>query len=281
MKRFIDLTGQKFNELTPIRYVGSNKWGNALWLCKCDCGKDKIILGSDIKRGRSKNCGCSKLKHGHTKDGKPSKTYKSWDGMIQRCTNRNAENYEYYGGRGITVCDRWLEPNGKGFINFLTDMGEKPKGKSLDRVNNNKLINGYSPDNCRWATSKEQANNRRSNLDKKSLTIRKYDRRLRGCLNYLIQNGKDKINFSKYLPYNSKQLYEYLENIRSLQNNSCPMCNKSYNEIKYDIDHIVPISSAKTKKELLKLFDLANLSLLCYRCNRWIKKDKIVYIDVN
>lgn len=159
-----NLIGQKFNELIPIKYVGRNKWGNALWLCRCDCGKEKIILGSDIKRGRSKNCGCSKLKHGHTKNRKQSKTYKSWDSMIQRCTNKNTENYEYYGGRGITICDRWLEPDGQGFLNFLEDMGEKPEGKSLDRVDNNLLIEGYSPNNCCWSTRKEQANNRRNDL---------------------------------------------------------------------------------------------------------------------
>jgi len=272
MRRFIDLIGQKFNELIPIRYMGNNKWGNALWLCRCDCGKEKIILGSDIKRGRSKNCGCSKLKHCHARSKKISKTYKSWDGMIQRCTNPKNASYENYGGRGITICDRWLESNGKGFINFLADMGERPEGKSLDRRDNNKLICGYSPGNCKWSTKKEQANNRRSNLDKKSLLIRKYKCILMSVLNNL---KSKRINFSKHLPYGSRELCEHLNNILKVQNNCCPMCNKSYNDIKFDIDHIIPTSSAKTKEDLLKLFDLNNLSLLCFYCNRYVKRNKI------
>lgn len=101
------------------------------------------------------------IKHGHSKGGKFSRTYEVWKHIIQRCTNPNAPHYEYYGGRGITVCDRWNSRNGGSFENFLQDMNECPKGLSLDRINNNK---GYYKDNCRWSTSKEQCRNRRSNI---------------------------------------------------------------------------------------------------------------------
>lgn len=103
------------------------------------------------------------IKHGHTKTTWQSKTYTAWKHMKHRCYNKNNPYYKDYGGRGITVCDRWMEPNGIGFINFLEDMGEIPKGFELDRIDNNKLIDGYSPENCKLSTRKEQMRNTRRN----------------------------------------------------------------------------------------------------------------------
>jgi len=163
--KFIDLIGKRFGKLTPIKYIGKNKYGKSLLLCKCNCGNEKIIVGSSLKSGHTKSCGClikenrGVLKHGHAKRGKESITHRSWSDMLQRCNNPNYKRYQDYGGRGITVCDRWL-PENNGFINFLKDMGERPKGKSLDRIENNK---GYYPKNCKWSTPKEQCNNKRNN----------------------------------------------------------------------------------------------------------------------
>lgn len=148
----IDLTGQKFGKLIIIRFVQKDKWGHSCWLCKCDCDKEKIICDNDLKSGHTKSCGCLAATHGHTM----SITYKSWEGIVQRCTNPNHKNYNYYGGRGITLCKRWRK-----FTNFLGDMGERPGYKyTLDRINNDK---GYYKSNCQWATRKQQQRNRRDN----------------------------------------------------------------------------------------------------------------------
>lgn len=156
MGRFIDLTEQRFDRLIVIKQASKDKWRNILWSCLCDCGQEKIIRGSHLKSGATKSCGClheEKItKHGHNK----TKTYCSWAHVIQRCTNPKTENYDDYGGRGITVCRRWLK-----FNNFLKDMGESPEGYSIDRIDNNK---GYKKSNCRWATRKQQTRNMRNNL---------------------------------------------------------------------------------------------------------------------
>ena len=143
-----DLTGQNFGRLIVIKRVENDKSGNHRWLCRCDCGKEKVIRGSDLKNGHTKSCGCLKIKHGHTKNGKPDGIYKSWHDIIQRCTNPNCSNYKDYGGRGIMVCEEWLD-----FLNFEKDMikGWKP-GLTLERENNEL---GYDKENCEWITVQE------------------------------------------------------------------------------------------------------------------------------
>ena len=168
MSKFIDLTGQVFNRLTVVSYAGKNKYRCSLWNCICVCGNEKVVHSSNLKRGWTQSCGCLfkemirtlNTKHGHHKSGYTSPTYVSWRIMVQRCTNFNYIQYKDYGGRGITVCDRWSDTD-NGFINFLSDMGERPKGLVLSRININE---NYSPENCRWATRKECVNNRRNTI---------------------------------------------------------------------------------------------------------------------
>lgn len=161
----INLKNKRFGRLVVIAETEERRNKYVVWLCKCDCGNQIKVQSSYLLDKRTgygrKSCGCLmsdiKKKHGHTNSkGFRSKTYKSWDSMKQRCLNPNNKKYFLYGGRGITICERWLEENG--FENFLADMGERPEGKTLDRIDND---GNYEPSNCKWSTIKEQNNNRR------------------------------------------------------------------------------------------------------------------------
>ena len=157
MGKFIDLTNKTFNHWTVLEKGSYSSDGHIKWKCQCSCGFIKEVLGRDLRCGRSTCCTkCSQraTTHGYSH----SITYQIWRCMINRCTNENKPAYHRYGGRGITVGDRWRN----NFLNFLEDMGERPPDKSIDRINNSK---GYFKENCRWTTPKIQARNTRSHID--------------------------------------------------------------------------------------------------------------------
>lgn len=146
-----DLTGQKWNMATALSFVRVAN-SNAVWLWKCDCGNEFEAVAQLVKRGHIKACGCMRgERHGKSYDVE----YSTWQTMNNRCSRPLAANYKYYGGRGISVCDRWKNS----FSAFYADMGKRPSNAhSIDRVNND---GNYEPGNCRWATAKEQSANKR------------------------------------------------------------------------------------------------------------------------
>ena len=161
----IDLTGQVFGRLSVQEFAGRSR-NKLFWNCLCKCGKIKQVRGDHLKSGGTRSCGCFrkeqtariKTTHGQAKKGKQSREYRSWTHMMSRCYDMKCKDYRDYGGRGIRVCERWHT-----FENFYADMGDRPKYRSLDRKDND---GDYAQGNCRWATSKEQANNTRRNVKK-------------------------------------------------------------------------------------------------------------------
>jgi hypothetical protein len=177
-KRIKDMTGQRFGRLVVDGYVGKVSGNKAAWLCRCDCGRSITVVGESLRRGHTTTCGClrnwPKPKEHHGMVHAPE--YAVWTHMIQRCTNPARSGYKDYGGRGITVCKRWRDS----FQAFYEDIGQRPgPAYSLDRIDPN---GNYEPDNCRWATAIEQANNTRYNrrltYNGESLTIAQWARRL-------------------------------------------------------------------------------------------------------
>lgn len=154
----IDLTGLRFGRLTVLTR-GAGKYGRPSWMCVCDCGTTIDVGRGNLRSGASTSCGCYQRDncaalhrtHGLSK----TRSYASWTKMMQRCYDPRHPHYASYGGTGVKVCRRWHF-----FTRFYEDMGERPAGTTIDRVDGAK---GYSLDNCRWATRKQQANNTKSN----------------------------------------------------------------------------------------------------------------------
>lgn len=160
--RAVDLTGSRFGRLTATARAPNTSRGQARWLCSCDCGSEKIVRAGHLKSGGVTSCGCYRREfvrsHGHAANGEGrTSEYNSWCAMKGRCYNENHRAFQWYGGKGVTVCDRWRGS----FENFLNDMGPKPApGFTIDRVDSD---GDYEPGNCRWLSMSE--NTRRSRVN--------------------------------------------------------------------------------------------------------------------
>lgn len=183
-----DISGQKFGKLTAIEFVGVDANRNAQWRFKCDCGREIVASGSRVRNGHTKSCGCLQKERAseiiqnynkgpsykqptrYTHGGSKTRLYDIWVHMKLRCDNSNRDNYKYYGGRGIKVCKEWRE-DFSSFRDWALSHGYKD-GLTIDRIDSN---GNYEPDNCRWATVKEQQNNKRNNrmitIDGKTKTM--------------------------------------------------------------------------------------------------------------
>lgn len=182
MNKPLDLTGQCFGRLTVTGRAPNNARGGTMWECLCSCGTTKPFWSANLLRGKSLSCGCIRAEQLAARNSMTKRThamsktseYRIWSGMLTRCTNPRAEDFQHYGGRGIAVCERWMR-----FENFIEDMGPRPSSShSVDRIDNDK---GYEPENCYWATNEQQHRNRRVSIwiehDGLRLTLKEWSKR--------------------------------------------------------------------------------------------------------
>jgi hypothetical protein len=205
------LEGRQFGRLTVLEEAGKTEFGAIRWLCRCSCGVEKVISGYCLIQGKALSCGCYKNErakelrtiHGHAYDDSLKSEYATWKSIRQRCYNPNTVGSEFYLGKGIKVCERWM----KSFKNFLDDMGPKPDASySIDRIDNN---GNYEPSNCRWATRQEQVENRsvciKYEYNGESLLVSQWAKKLNAPRNGIYKSMKRGKKFSEIVEFYLKK----------------------------------------------------------------------------
>lgn len=220
-----NLKGQKFGRLKVKKDLGMKRYEKSrvqvrVWLCECDCGNTKEVIGYNLIKGRTQSCGClqrertsaASLKHGQSVATGNTKEYRVWGGIKARCYNENHEHYANYGGRGIKMCPEWKDD----FEQFYKDMGKCPEDKtSIDRIDND---GDYEPNNCRWATQMEQNHNTRMNVwlehDGKRMVFNEWMRELRVSESFINDRLRKGISFSEVV----RQAKEFREKVKEGDN---------------------------------------------------------------
>lgn len=194
MPKTIEMIGKKFNKLLVLRDSGLRGARNRIkYVCLCDCGNESIVFGDPLRSGHTKSCGCDKktvmTKHGRHGSG----AYRTWDKMIQRCTNPNNHAYKHYGEKGVFVCSDWLD-----FKGFYSDMGDRPEGMTIERLNSE---DGYYKENCVWANKQDQMRNTSRNIvvsiSNRLMTVLELAQetgRTYNCVNNILWKHADRLN---------------------------------------------------------------------------------------
>jgi hypothetical protein len=276
-----NLVGQKFNRLTPIECVGRTKRGVPKWRCLCDCGNKTIVTSGHLKNGHSKSCGCFKKELTVQRN-------KASAGLNKNCWTK--EEMEFlkinYPSHGTKFCSDNLNRTKRAINSAASILDLKtviasqgvPQKNIIKKISNSKVlslcqIHGETIHYCRKNKIIYCFKCHRKN------PIANFASRIRGSIRSAFnrisrQNGeKRKTGAMRHLDYTSKELYDYLTNIQKLQNNQCPICQTDYKKCILSIEHVIPLANAKTEQEIIDLFCLQNLNLMCKNCNS-SKQDK-------
>jgi len=263
-----DLIGKQYGKLVVLKMTSQRKYRSVVWKCRCDCGNIVYVQSGALQSGNTQSCGClnlGNLKHGMSK----SVEHRTWRAMIDRCTNPNNKKYLDYGGRGITICERWLGEDG--FIHFFEDMGPRPSNNhSIDRKDNDLLINGYSKDNCGWADKTIQSNNTRSVPHSNNLIEHKRWRQLlQGSLVHFVTGQAATSIYEKYLGCSVEEFLRYIESRFEPWMNWDNYGKASFKKQTWNLGHIRGCNTFDLSKEEDRLvcFNYRNLKPMDARKN--------------